>query len=228
MDPENREHPTPEEPEVPESAADATESAATPPEVDVADTAADAAAASATSAEASEPEGEPELSEEDKLTALLAERTDDLQRVSAEYANDRKRVAQERQATIDQTTSNVVHKFLPVFDDLDLAEQHGDLKEGPLKAFARKLTGILGQLKVTPFGAAGDEFNPEIHEAVQDLSSGDEKRIGVVLRKGYMIGDRLLRTAMVIIDDVDKAQPDTADESAAETDAADDSGSSES
>ena len=43
-----------------------------------------------------------------------------------------------------------------------------------------------------------------------------------------MIGDRLLRTAMVIIDDVDKAQPDTADESAAETDAADDSGSSES
>ena len=203
MDPENREHPTPEEPEVPESAADATESAATPPEADVADTAADAAAASATSAEA-----EPELSEEDKLTALLAERTDDLQRVSAEYANYRKRVAQERQATIDQTTSNVVHKFLPVFDDLDLAEQHGDLKEGPLKAFAGKLTGILGELKVTPFGEKGDEFNPEIHEAVQDLSSGDDKRLGVVLRKGYMIGDRLLRTAMVIIDDIEEPAPE--------------------
>ena len=203
MDPENREHPTPEEPEVPESAADATESEATPPEADVADTAADAAAASATSAEA-----EPELSEEDKLTALLAERTDDLQRVSAEYANYRKRVAQERQATIDQTTSNVVHKFLPVFDDLDLAEQHGDLKEGPLTAFAGKLTGILGELKVTPFGEKGDEFNPEIHEAVQDLSSGDEKRLGVVLRKGYMIGDRLLRTAMVIIDDIEEPAPE--------------------
>ena len=203
MDPENREHPTPEEPEVPESAADATESAATPPEADVADTAADAAAASATSAEA-----EPELSEEDKLTALLAERTDDLQRVSAEYANYRKRVAQERQATIDQTTSNVVHKFLPVFDDLDLAEQHGDLKEGPLKAFAGKLTGILGELKVTPFGEKGDEFNPEIHEAVQDLSSGDDKRLGVVLRKGYMIGDRLLRTAMAIIDDIEEPAPE--------------------
>ena len=203
MDPENREHPTPEEPEVPESAADATESAATPPEADVADTAADAAAASATSAEA-----EPELSEEDKLTALLAERTDDLQRVSAEYANYRKRVAQERQATIDQTTSNVVHKFLPVFDDLDLADQHGDLADGPLKAFAGKLTGILGELKVTPFGEKGDEFNPEIHEAVQDLSSGDDKRLGVVLRKGYMIGDRLLRTAMVIIDDIEEPAPE--------------------
>ncbi|MCI6206056.1 MAG: nucleotide exchange factor GrpE [Corynebacterium glucuronolyticum] len=209
MDPENREHPTPEEPEVPESAADATESEATPPEADVADTAADAAAASATNAEANEaPEAEPELSEEDKLTALLAERTDDLQRVSAEYANYRKRVAQERQATINQTTSNVVHKFLPVFDDLDLADQHGDLADGPLKAFAGKLTGILSELKVTPFGEKGDEFNPEIHEAVQDLSSGDDKRLGVVLRKGYMIGDRLLRTAMVIIDDFEEPAPE--------------------
>lgn len=221
-DPENREHPTPEEPEVTESAVDGNGGNEPVVDAEVADTAADAAAAADTAEQA------PEESPEDKLTALLAERTDDLQRVSAEYANYRKRAAQDRQTTIEHTTSSVVQKFLPVFDDLDLAEQHGDLKEGPLKAFAGKLTGILGQLKVTPFGAAGDEFNPEIHEAVQDLSSGDEKRIGVVLRKGYMIDDRLLRTAMVIIDDVDKAQPDTADESAAETDAADDSGSSES
>ncbi|MHA6554783.1 nucleotide exchange factor GrpE [Corynebacterium pyruviciproducens] len=221
-DPENREHPTPEEPEVTESAVGGADGGEPVADAEVADTAADAAAAADTAEQA------PEESPEDKLTALLAERTDDLQRVSAEYANYRKRAAQDRQTTIEHTTSSVVQKFLPVFDDLDLAEQHGDLKEGPLKAFAGKLTGILGQLKVTPFGAAGDEFNPEIHEAVQDLSSGDEKRIGVVLRKGYMIDDRLLRTAMVIIDDVDKAQPDTADESAAETDAADDSGSSES
>ena len=221
-DPENREHPTPEEPEVTESAVDGNGGNEPVVDAEVADTAADAAAAADTAEQA------PEESPEDKLTALLAERTDDLQRVSAEYANYRKRAAQDRQTTIEHTTSSVVQKFLPVFDDLDLAEQHGDLKEGPLKAFAGKLTGILGQLKVTPFGAAGDEFNPEIHEAVQDLSSGDEKHIGVVLRKGYMIDDRLLRTAMVIIDDVDKAQPDTADESAAETDAADDSVSSES
>ncbi|MDH4657574.1 nucleotide exchange factor GrpE [Corynebacterium pyruviciproducens] len=221
-DPENREHPTPEEPEVTESAVDGNGGNEPVVDAEVADTAADAAAAADTAEQA------PEESPEDKLTALLAERTDDLQRVSAEYANYRKRAAQDRQTTIDHTTSSVVLKFLPVFDDLDLAEQHGDLNEGPLKAFAGKLTGILGQLKVTPFGAVGDEFNPEIHEAVQDLSSGDEKRIGVVLRKGYMIDDRLLRTAMVIIDDVDKAQPDTADESATEADAADDSGSSES
>ncbi|MGM5594785.1 nucleotide exchange factor GrpE [Corynebacterium glucuronolyticum] len=219
MDPENREHPTPEEPEVTESAADATPGEGTLPEADIADTAADAAAASQTHAQESEateaseaPETAPEPSAEEKLTALLAERTDDLQRISAEYANYRKRVAQERQATIDQATSNAVQKFLPVFDDLDLAEQHGDLAEGPLKAFAGKLTGILTDLKVTAFGEKGDEFNPEIHEAVQDLSSGDEKRLGVVLRKGYMIGDRLLRTAMVIIDDVEDIEDAKTDE----------------
>ncbi|WOT02331.1 nucleotide exchange factor GrpE [Corynebacterium pyruviciproducens] len=221
-DPENREHPTPEEPEVTESAVDGNGGNEPVVDAEVADTAADAAAAADTAEQA------PEESPEDKLTALLAERTDDLQRVSAEYANYRKRAAQDRQTTIDHTTSSVVLKFLPVFDDLDLAEQHGDLNEGPLKAFAGKLTGILGQLKVTPFGAVGDEFNPEIHEAVQDLSSGDEKRIGVVLRKGYMIDDRLLRTAMVIIDDVEETQSESADEPAPEATSADESENNES
>lgn len=225
-DPENREHPTPEEPEVTESAVGDADGGEPVADAEVADTAADAAAAADTAEQA--PEESPEESPEDKLTALLAERTDDLQRVSAEYANYRKRAAQDRQTTIEHTTSSVVQKFLPVFDDLDLAEQHGDLKEGPLKAFAGKLTGILGQLKVTPFGAAGDEFNPEIHEAVQDLSSGDEKRIGVVLRKGYMIDDRLLRTAMVIIDDVEEAQSESADEPAPEATSADESENNES
>ena len=51
------------------------------------------------------------------------------------------------------------------------------------------------------FGAEGDEFNPEVHEAVQDLSQGDEKVLGTVLRKGYTVGDRLVRNAMVIIAD---------------------------
>ena len=155
-------------------------------------------------AAAAEPvEPEPEVD----VDSLLAERTDDLQRVSAEYANYRKRAAAGRQAMIDQAKANVVLKFLPVFDDLDLAAQHGDLEAGPLKAVSDKLHGVLGELNVTPFGAPGDEFNPEIHEAVQDLSSGDEKHIGVVLRQGYTIGERLLRTAMVIIDD---APADTA------------------
>ena len=51
------------------------------------------------------------------------------------------------------------------------------------------------------FGEVGDAFDPEVHEAVQDLSSGDEQVLGTVLRKGYRVGDRLVRNAMVIIAD---------------------------
>lgn len=133
--------------------------------------------------------------------AELAERTEDLQRITAEYANYRRRTERERAVVIATAKASVVEKFIPVLDDLDLAEQHGDLKEGPLKAFADKFKGIVDAQSLTAFGAEGDAFDPEIHEAVQDLSEGDEKVIGTVLRKGYMVGDRLVRTAMVIIAD---------------------------
>ena len=75
---------------------------------------------------------------------------------------------------------------------------------------------MLAGQKVEAFGAEGDAFNPEIHEAVQDLSSGGEQVIGSVLRKGYNVGDKLIRNAMVII--ADPAEPaeeaDTAGEDA--------------
>lgn len=131
----------------------------------------------------------------------LAERTESLQRVSAEYANYRRRTERERSQAGDNAKAKVATQLLPLLDDLDLAEQHGDLSEGPIKAFADKFRGIVNGQGITEFGAEGDEFNPEIHEAVQDLSQGDTKVVGTVLRKGYMIGDRLVRNAMVIISD---------------------------
>lgn len=139
-------------------------------------------------------------SAEDALRAELAERTEDLQRVSAEYANYRRRTDKERVATRDAAKADVVTQLLPIFDDLALAESHGDLS-GPLKAVADKLNSVLAGAKVEPFGAEGDEFNPEIHEAVQDLSSGEDKAVGTVLRRGYRLNDRILRTALVIIAD---------------------------
>ena len=63
------------------------------------------------------------------------------------------------------------------------------------------------------FGEPGEAFDPELHEAVQDLSSGGEQVVGTVLRKGYKVGDRLVRNAMVIIADPEGAQS-SADESA--------------
>ena len=135
----------------------------------------------------------------------LAERTESLQRVSAEYANYRRRTERERGELANTAKAKFATQLLPLLDDLDLAEQHGDLEQGPLKAFADKFRTIVAGQGIKEFGAEGDAFNPEIHEAVQDLSQGDTKAVGTVLRKGYMIGDRLVRNAMVII--ADPAEP---------------------
>lgn len=147
---------------------------------------------------------DPDVDGDGEVSAVetqLAERTEDLQRVTAEYANYRRRTERERQGIIDTARAGVVTQLLPLLDDLDLAEQHGDLNEGPLKSLSDKLINILGGLKVESFGTVGEEFDPEIHEAVQDLSQGDVKVLGTVLRKGYRLGDRVIRTAMVLIGD---------------------------
>ena len=138
---------------------------------------------------------------EDSLEAQLAERTEDLQRLNAEYTNYRRRTERDRQAVIETSKAKVLADFLPILDDLELARQHGDLNEGPLKAIADKLNGVLTNNQLVPFGEEGDVFDPEVHEAVQDLSTGDEQAVGTVLRRGYKVGERVVRTAMVIIAD---------------------------
>ena len=131
----------------------------------------------------------------------LAERTESLQRVSAEYANYRRRTERERTQIAELTKAKFAEKMLPILDDLDLAEQHGDMAEGPLRAFGDKLRSTLEGQSLKAFGAEGEAFDPEVHEAVQDLSEGDEKVIASVLRKGYTLGGTLVRNAMVIIGD---------------------------
>lgn len=134
------------------------------------------------------------------VEAELVERTEDLKRVTAEYANYRRRAERDRKSTIDGAKAAMASELLPIVDDLDLAESHGDLT-GPLKAMADKLHGVLRGANVEVFGAEGDEFDPELHEAVQDTSTGEDKALGTVLRKGYRMGDRVLRHAMVVIAD---------------------------
>lgn len=195
------------------AAADGTAAAAST-DATVADGAADsdtaAGAASSSAATASDPDAaaSTEASSEDAAEPApktvedeLAEMTEDLKRVSAEFANYRKRADRERLNTIAFARAQVATDLLPIADDIDLAEQHGDLTDGPLKAFADKFRQVLTGLGVEKFGAAGDEFDPEKHEAVQDTSSGDTKALGTVLRPGYVMGERVLRTAMVIIAD---------------------------
>lgn len=164
-------------------------------DLDATEGGAEAEAAAADAASDAEASAEPTVEEQ------LAERTEDLQRLNAEYTNYRRRTERERSQVIETAKAQVLGQFLPILDDLALARQHGDLEDGPLKSISDKLVGVLTAQKVEAFGVEGDAFDPEIHEAVQDLSSGSEQVIGTVLRQGYRVGEKLIRTAMVIIAD---------------------------
>ncbi len=177
---------------------------------DVVADAAAADAASAAEADAAEAggvdkngdEGNDDSNSDDSnsIEAELAERTEDLQRVTAEYTNYRRRVERDRESVITGAKAEVAAGLLPILDDLEMAEQHGDLT-GPLKSMSDKLHSVMASMKVEKFGEEGDEFDPTCHEAVQDTSSGDDKVLATVLRRGYRLGDRVLRNAMVIIGD---------------------------
>ncbi|MEV7228278.1 MULTISPECIES: nucleotide exchange factor GrpE [Polymorphospora] len=136
------------------------------------------------------------------LRAELDERTRDVQRVSAEYANYRKRVDRDRGVAAEQTTGTVLTELLPVLDDLDRARDHGDLV-GPFGSVAEKLTAALGKFGLTGFGEKGDPFDPTRHEAVAHLTSAEvtEPTCVEVMRRGYLLGERLLRPALVAVAD---------------------------
>jgi len=130
--------------------------------------------------------------------ARLDERTRDLQRVQAEYANYRKRADRDRTAAGDVAVSRVLAELLPVLDDIDRARTHDDLS-GALKSVADHLDGIFAKLGLQAFGEVGDSFDPAIHEAVLHTESDDvtAPTCTMVMRRGYQHGERLLRPAMV-------------------------------
>jgi molecular chaperone GrpE len=132
----------------------------------------------------------------------LAERTADLQRLQAEYANYRKRVERDREAVVIGAKATVVNDLLPLLDDLERAEQHGDLT-GAFKAVGEKLVSGLQRAGLESFGAEGEPFDPSVHEAVQHNTSPDVAgpTVTVVMRRGYRFGDRVLRAALVGVTD---------------------------
>ncbi|GAB7049420.1 nucleotide exchange factor GrpE [Catenuloplanes indicus] len=145
----------------------------------------------------------PPLSAElEALRTEVEDRTRDLQRVTAEYANYRKRVERDRAAASEQATGSVLSALLPVLDDLDRAREHGDLV-GPFASVAEQLQAALGKFGLVAFGEKGDPFDPNRHEAVAHLTSAEvtETTCIDVMRRGYSLGDRLLRPAMVAVAD---------------------------
>jgi molecular chaperone GrpE len=136
------------------------------------------------------------------LAAQLAERTEDLQRISAEYANYRRRVDRDRSLVADQAAERFAGQLFPIVDDIERARDHGDLT-GAFKVVADRVLGLLEGLGAAAFGTIGDPFDPSLHEAVMHDTSPDVdySMVTTVLRQGYRRGDRVLRTAMVAVTD---------------------------
>jgi len=169
-------------------------------------------AATPTSPDVASPEemsddGAPGAADADEVTALraqLAERTDDLQRLQAEYVNYRKRVDRDRLVARDLTVVAFVEAFLPMLDDIDSARAHGDLAEGtPFAAIAEKFEGVLAKFGWERYGAKGEPFDPNIHEALLHSHSPDvtETTVGEVLQAGHRAGERIVRAARVAVVD---------------------------
>jgi molecular chaperone GrpE len=156
------------------------------------------------------------------LATQLAERTDDLKRVTAEYANYRRRVDRDRTLVVDQAAERFALQLFPIVDDIERARDHGDLT-GAFKVVADRVLGLLDGLGVEAFGKNGDPFDPAHHEAViHDTSADvDYPMVTTVLRQGYRRGERVLRTAMVAVTDPEAPAP------AAEQTPADDSSASD-
>ena len=134
------------------------------------------------------------------LEAQLAERTADLQRLQAEYANYRKRVDRDRAAVREQAVASTLGGLLPVLDAIDQAREHGELSGG-FKSVADSLQAALGRLGLVTYGEKGDPFDPKIHEALIHSYSPDvaEDTCVEILQPGYKVGERILRAARVAV-----------------------------
>src|SRR6516164_4745917 len=155
-----------------------------------------------------------------ELATKLAERAADLQRVSAEYANYRKRVDRDRVVVREQALANVLFSLLPVLDDIGRAREHGELVGG-FEKVAQSLESIVTKLGLEAFASEGEPFDPNVHEAVSLIQSAGvtEPTCIQILQPGYKVGERIIRPARVIV-----AEPEDGAGPAAEADQPDEAG----
>jgi molecular chaperone GrpE len=134
---------------------------------------------------------------------LIAELTADLQRVTAEYANYRKRVDRDRAGYAVVAKASVLSDMLPILDDLGRAQEHGEL-DGGFKAVGDSIVGIVQKNGVEEFGAVGEAFDPNRHEAMTSDTSAEvtEPTVTLVYQVGYRMKDKILRHARVGVTDV--------------------------
>ena len=132
---------------------------------------------------------------------LVAEYRDRAARAEAELANFRNRVERDRQANREAVIIEVIRSLLPAIDDLDRADAHGDLAGTPLELVAQKIQQTFERYGVAKVGAVGDDFDPNLHEALMRMPSPDAtaETVADVLEVGYTLGERLIRPAKVAV-----------------------------
>lgn len=145
-----------------------------------------------------------EDTELNSMKTELEETTDRLKRLMAEFDNFKKRSAKERESLYNSLLGDIISKLLPVVDNLEQAANSNSTDEGykqGTQLVLKQFMDVLSSLGVQEIEGVGSTFNPEYHEAVsavQDENLG-EKEVKEVFRKGYKIGDRVVRHAMVVV-----------------------------
>ena len=142
------------------------------------------------------------LSGQTTADQVAAERLADLQRVTAEYANYRKRTEANREIERERAVGDAVKGLIPVLDDLERADKHGDLTEGSaFFTIAAKLRTAAERLGLTPYGEKGEPFDPQIHEAIfqQPTPGVTADTVADVVETGYRLGSTVVRVAKVVV-----------------------------
>ena len=143
-------------------------------------------------------------------SAVEAELTSDLQRLSAEYANYRKRVDRDRLLVVELATTSFLESLLPLLDSVELARQHGDL-EGAFKGVGEGLEQLADKHGLERFGAQGETFDPAHHHALVQAPPHDtasEAMVADVLQPGWRLkSGRILRPAGVAVSEPSASGP---------------------
>ena len=151
-------------------------------------------------------EGLPEPEAEDELAVTqrqLTERTDDLQRLQAEFVNYKRRVDRDRDLIKQNATYAALAPITEVLDTIDRAREHAPLEDG-FKTVAEQLERTVAAAGLTKYGAPGDAFDPSLHEALSHVGEDPEVEVTtckVIAKAGYRIGSRVVRAAQVLVVD---------------------------
>ena len=138
----------------------------------------------------------------EQLAQMVAESSDKYLRLAAEYDNYRKRTAKEKESLYGSAKADTVKPFLDVYDNLVRgAAQYseGDPNRTGLEMICKQFVEVLGKLGVTEIDALGKPFDPELHNAVMHVEDEEieESTVVEVFQKGFLMGDKVLRFAMV-------------------------------